>query len=230
MFHSYNSVSQHIQIFQLSLIIAPPLLPRNCFCARAHLVPVIQTSALHSTPAENELQVTNACAHQGNFRSFSSLFLFLNVQIWSGQAKSCSQRGSSSVCKWNERMHGRTYVREHMCVHVSTNRHAHTHRDIQMAYLCRIWLWWIAGKQSGQWAIFCSTTWASDALTVDPVILKSQGVGVDWLPMLTAAFFQLYPSIGKKYGWELKVLIVLLENINVDTSYATVVLLYIMQS
>lgn len=123
-FHSYKSVSQCIQILKLSLIIAPLLLPHNCFCAPAHLVPVTQTSALHFTPAENDLRVTNACAHQGNFRSFSS-FLFVNVQICSGQAESFCWRSSSSACFICRRVHGRTYVRAR-----GPNTHARTHRRI----------------------------------------------------------------------------------------------------
>lgn len=145
MFYNHNSVSQCIQILKLSLIIAPPLLPRNCFGAPAHLVPVTQTSAFHFTlhPAakrnKKNLQVTNACAHQGCFPFLCSFFLFLNVQIHSGHAESCSRRSSSSVCKQNVRVHGRTYVRARGTnAHTRTHTCAHTQTDIQMAYLCQI--------------------------------------------------------------------------------------------
>lgn len=144
-------MSQCIQIPKLSLIIAPPLLPRNCFGAQAHLVPVTQTRALHFTlhPAakrntKKKLQVTNACAHQGGF---PFLFLFLNVQIHSGHAESCSRRSSSSVCKQNVRVHGRTYVRARGTnAHTrTTHTHVRAHTDgytdgLFMPDLITVWL------------------------------------------------------------------------------------------
>lgn len=121
--------------------------------------------------------MTNACAHQGCFPFLFSFFLFLNVQIRSGHAESCSRRSSSSVCKQNVRVHGRN-----IC---ACTGHKRTHRRIyRWPIYARSDYGLIAGRRSRGSEFVSSTSGASDAATVAPVVLKTRGGGDDRLLML----------------------------------------------
>lgn len=133
-FCNHSSVSQCIQILKLSLIIAPPLLPRNGFGAPAHLVPVTQTSALHFTlhPAakRNNKKKTPSDKRLRTSRlfSFSLFFLFVfkcaNSQ-WARrklqpaqllerlQTKCARARKNICACTGHKRTHAHTHVRAH---------------------------------------------------------------------------------------------------------------------
>lgn len=151
----------------------------SCTCYTNVSAPFYSAPGGKKEIIKKKLQVTNACAHQGCFPFLFSFFLFLNVQIHSGHAESCSRRSSSSVCKQNVRVHGRTYVRARGTnAHARTHTRARTHRRIyRWPIYARSDYGLIAGRHSRGSEFVSSTSGASDAATVAPVVLKTRGGG-----------------------------------------------------
>lgn len=85
----------------------------------------------------------------------------------------------------------KTCARKNICACMGPKHTcAHAQKDIQMAYLCPFWLWWIAGKHS----------WDSEFFSAQPLepLMRQLLLQSSWkheeealMLMLTAAFFPL---------------------------------------